>query len=127
IVWSSKAIADNLENISYLLNKWFLEVVLDYEKKIIETEDVLTSNPYAGEIVGDLSLRRILVVKQIYLMYEIVGDKILVVRIWNNYKKPYWLFSIFSLITLRISLLLIVLPCPNSFLAASRLSNNSCL
>ena len=90
IVWSSKAIADNLENISYLLDKWFLEVVLDYEKKIIETEDVLTSNPYAGEIVGDLSLRRILVVKQIYLMYEIVGDKILVVRIWNNYKKPYW-------------------------------------
>lgn len=90
IIWSNKAVSDNSNNIDYLIEKWNLNVVLDYEKKIIETENLLLSQPYLGQFDTELNLHKILVVSQIYMMYEVNNDVISIIRIWNNYKMPYW-------------------------------------
>lgn len=90
IIWSNKAVSDNLNNIDYLIEEWNINVVLDYEKKVIETENLLLSQPYLGQFDAELNLHRILVVPQIYMMYEVNNDVISIIRIWNNYKMPYW-------------------------------------
>jgi len=90
IIWSSSAYIDNLENIKYLIEEWYLSIALKYEEKVIEVENLLVKNPYLGQFDKELGLNRILVVKQIYMLYEIRGRKIYVVRMWNNHKKPYW-------------------------------------
>lgn len=90
IIWSNKAVSDNLNNIDYLIEEWNINVVLDYEKKVIETENLLLSQPYLGQFDTELNLHRILVVPQIYMMYEVNNDVISIIRIWNNYKMPYW-------------------------------------
>lgn len=90
IIWTSSAYIDNLENIEYLLREWSLSVTLQYEEKVIETENQLLENPRLGQFDKELGLNKLLVVKQIYMIYEVRVDKIYIVRMWNNYKKPYW-------------------------------------
>ena len=90
IIWSKIASNDNLENIDYLLKEWNLSVVLAYEKKVIALEKILLSNPKLGSYDKDLQLYKILIVPQIYMFYELTKEEIQVIRIWNNYKKPYW-------------------------------------
>tara|TARA_B110000967_G_scaffold57864_1_gene59312 strand:- start:545 stop:823 length:279 start_codon:yes stop_codon:yes gene_type:complete len=90
VVWSHTANLDNLENIDYLLNEWSLNVVLNYELKVIETEKLLISQPYIGLFDQELSLYKRLVIPQIYMLYEVIKDEIHVIRLWNNYQKPYW-------------------------------------
>lgn len=89
IIWTTSAYIDNLENIEYLLREWYLSVALKYEEKVIEAEDLLLKDPQLGQFDKELGLNKLLVVKQIYMMYEVRGDKIYIVRMWNNYKKPY--------------------------------------
>lgn len=90
ITWTNTANIDNLENIEYLLEEWSLKVVLDYEEKIIQTEKLLLNHPYSGIFDRELGLYKRLVVPQIYMIYEILRDEILIMRIWNNNQKPYW-------------------------------------
>ena len=90
IIWSNKANIDNLENIEYLLEEWNLKVVLDYEQKILGIEKLLISNPQLGNYDKELGLYKILLVPQIYIIYEIIKNDIVIIRVWNNYKKPYW-------------------------------------
>lgn len=90
IIWTNSALIDNLNNIDYLLEEWNINVVLAYEEKIIEIENLIRAYPEIGMYDKDLKLFKRLVVPQIYMMYEIRNDKIFIIRIWNNYKRPYW-------------------------------------
>ena len=90
IIWSNTANSDNLQNIGYLFENWNLKVVLNYEQKVIEIENLLLSNPKLGSFDENLGLYKILIIPQIYLFYNLNGDEIQIIRIWNNYKKPYW-------------------------------------
>ena len=90
IIWSNYARLNNLKNLDYLFNKWNLEVVLNYEEKLINVENNLINNPYLGQFDEKLNLYKILVVPQIYLFYELDQDQIKIINIWNNHKKPYW-------------------------------------
>ena len=90
IVWTVTANLDNLDNIEYLLEEWSIKVALDYEEKIIEIENLLIRNPKIGLLDKELGLYKRLVVPQIYMLYTIIEEEIIIVRIWNNYQKPYW-------------------------------------
>lgn len=90
IVWSESANIDNLENINYLFKEWYLSVVLKYEKELNKTLKLLKLNPKLGAFDKELDLYKILIVPQIYLLYEIVSNEIHIIRIWNNFKRPYW-------------------------------------
>ncbi|WP_026449897.1 type II toxin-antitoxin system RelE/ParE family toxin [Aequorivita capsosiphonis] len=90
IIWTNSAVIDNLDNIEYLLDEWNINVVLAYEEKVLEIEKLILTNPEIGIYDKDLNLYKRLVVPQIYMMYEIRNEKIFILRMWNNYKKPYW-------------------------------------
>jgi len=90
IIWSNNARLNNLKNLDYLFNNWNLDVVLNYEEKLINVENSLISNPYLGQFDKKLNLYKILVVPQIYLFYELDQNQIKIINIWNNHKKPYW-------------------------------------
>jgi len=90
IIWTENAFYDNLQNIDYLLREWYVSVAIEYEEKVIETEDRLLENPELGQFDNELGLYKLLVVPQMYMLYEIKGKTIYVVRMWNNYQKPYW-------------------------------------
>jgi len=90
IIWSNIARLNNLKNLDYLFNNWNLDVVLNYEEKLINVENSLINNPYLGQFDKKLNLYKILVVPQVYLFYEIDQNQIKIINIWNNHKKPYW-------------------------------------
>ncbi|MEO9815194.1 MAG: type II toxin-antitoxin system RelE/ParE family toxin [Flavobacteriaceae bacterium] len=90
IIWTKSAVQDNLENIDYLIKEWYYSVALKYEQKVITTEELIRKSPFLGRYDDDLGLYKILVVEQIYMFYEVRGDAIYIVRMWNNFQKPYW-------------------------------------
>lgn len=90
IVWSNIAILDNLTNIDYLLNEWSLSVVKNYEACLIDVLELIEKNPQLGSFDDDLKANKILIIPQLYLIYEVTNNKIKILRIWNNYQKPYW-------------------------------------
>ncbi len=91
IIWSDRAYFSYDNNIHYLLNEWSVEVAKGFIEKTEEAEKLLLENPHLGRFDEDLMLYKLLVVKQIYLFYEIHGKHIVIIDFWNNYKKPYWL------------------------------------
>ena len=91
IIWTDRAYYSYDNNIDYLLREWTIEVVKDFISKTEEAEKLLVENPYLGRYDDDLKLFKLLVVKQIYLFYEIHENQIVLIDFWNNYKKPYWL------------------------------------
>lgn len=90
ISWTNRAESDNLNNIDYLFEEWNINVVLKYEQKIIETENLLLYQPHLGQFDKELNLYKILVIPQIYMIYEVNENTINIIRIWNNYKLPFW-------------------------------------
>ena len=91
IIWTDKAYSSYENNIDYILQEWSMEVVKNFIEKTEEAEKLLMENQHLGRFDEDLKLYKLLVVKQIYLFYEIHGNQIVLIDFWNNYKKPYWL------------------------------------
>jgi len=88
---SALAKKENEENVDYL-NREFgmlsaLEYIDNYEEAILLIEKEL----YSGIYDERLGLYKFLVVKQIYLLYDILEDgNALIVSAWNNKRFPYW-------------------------------------
>lgn len=89
IVWTDKAIAQNLENIDFLFQEWSLSSVLNYEKALIEKLEQLEKFPFSAPVFK-INCRKILIVKQISLIYKVSqkNKEITILIIWNNYKNP---------------------------------------
>ena len=90
IVWTNSAIRDNAKNINFLFEIWDLLVVLAYEKKVIKTEELLLKNPHLGMYDKHLKHYKILVVSQIYMMYEIIDKNIYILKMFNNHQNPLY-------------------------------------
>lgn len=91
IIWTNKAFDSYQKNIEYLLEEWSIEVTVNFINETEKVEDLLKGNPNLGRFDEDLKLYKLLVIKQIYLFYEMDGINIVLINFWNNYKKPYWL------------------------------------
>ena len=91
VLFSTEAKLKNLENINYLLNNFNYQVLTSYLLKLEKIINLLEKEILEGNFDNELGLHKILITKQIYLFYEVHNNTILIVTIWNNYKKPYWL------------------------------------
>jgi plasmid stabilization system protein ParE len=91
IVWTDRAYFSYDSNIAYLYGEWSLEVALNFINKTEEAEKLLLENPNLGRFDDELKLYKLLIVKQIYLFYEIHNNNLVFMDFWNNYKNPYWL------------------------------------
>lgn len=91
IVFTTEAKILNRKNINYLIDEWNTEVVENYLFKLNQIITFLEKDIITGQFDENLGLYKILIVKQIYLFYEILNNEISITTIWNNYKNPYWL------------------------------------
>ena len=91
VIWTKEAKEENRKNIVYLRSNWTKREIRNYRKKLRTVIEILERHPEAGRYDEDLGLRKFLVVKQIYLFYEIKNNQIVLTSLWNNYQNPYWL------------------------------------
>lgn len=91
IVWTEKAILENENNIEYLIIHWEQKVLVNYLNKLDAVISLLSANPNLGQYDKKINSHKILVVKQIYMFYEMKDNQIVIRSFWNNYQKPFWL------------------------------------
>jgi len=91
IIWTEKAILENQKNIDYLIESWDQKVLINYLNKLDKLINLLSTNPNLGQYDKEIESNKILVVKQIYIFYEMRDNQIVIRSFWNNYKKPFWL------------------------------------
>jgi plasmid stabilization system protein ParE len=91
VIWTEKAIKENQKNIDYLILNWEEKVLINYIKELDSIIGLISNNPDLGQWDNEIGSSKILVVKQIYLFYEIRDNQIVIRSFWNNYKKPFWL------------------------------------
>jgi len=91
VIWTQKAVKENQNNIDYLINNWEKKVLVNYLNAVETTIGFLKNNPNLGKFDNLIDCHKILVVKQIYLFYDIIDGDLYILSFWNNYQKPYWL------------------------------------
>ncbi len=91
VIWTEKAMKENQKNIDYLILNWEEKVLINYIKELDSIIGLISNNPNLGQWDKEIGSSKILVVKQIYLFYEIRDNQIVIRSFWNNYKKPFWL------------------------------------
>ncbi len=89
-IWSETAKQNYKQNIHYLLDVWGFKVMKDFIFEVEETLKKLKSYPDLGAFDEQIGCQKILVVKQIYLFYEVKNGNLHILDIWNNYKNPFW-------------------------------------
>lgn len=91
IVWTNRAHYSFDSNIAYLIDEWSIAVAQHFIGKVEDAEKQLLQNPHLGRFDEELRINKLLIVRQIYLFYEIYEHQIVWIDFWNNYKNPYWL------------------------------------
>ncbi len=91
IIISNSAKKENEQNLDYVFNKFGQKSALNYLDKYDEIISLLENGFYCGIFDENLDLYKILVVKQIYILYQNLDDKtVIIVSVWNNKRFPYW-------------------------------------
>lgn len=90
VKWSQTAQINYRQNLHYLLEEYGYKVMKEFIEIMIKTVEKIIEFPELGAYDKDIGCRKILVVKQIYLFYEINNGELNLLDVWNNYKKPYW-------------------------------------
>ena len=90
IKWTNTAIRENNNNINYLLENWETSVLENYLDNLEKTIRQIKRFPDIGMYDENFKAHKILVVRQIYLFYDIRNNTIFIKSIWNNYRKPIW-------------------------------------
>ncbi|SHG20913.1 Plasmid stabilization system protein ParE [Salegentibacter echinorum] len=87
-IWTKEAKYTFENNIDFLVNRWSIKVADSFAKKTFQLIDLLKKNPEIGQIDERWRTQKILVVPQMYLFYEIRGNKLVLLYFWNNFKQP---------------------------------------
>lgn len=86
IHWSEPAKFDYWNNIEYLEREWTLKEVYDFMDKTDELIDLLEKGNVTFKPTDYKNIYQVPVVKQIILYYNVINDKIELLRFWNNYQ-----------------------------------------
>ena len=78
-----------LNNITYLENNWPLSVLIKFIKKVESITELLKENPEMfSKWKNNSSIRRVVIVSQITLFYQINKNTVEILLFWNNYQNP---------------------------------------
>ena len=88
ILITPKALKD-LEDIeSFLLSEYGSKVKDDFILVLRKTLHLLTQNPLLGTSFSDT--RKLVVSKQISIIYDVEDQQIVILFFWDNRRKPLW-------------------------------------
>lgn len=88
VIWNLEAKNTFAENIEFLKGRWTIKEIDTFIDKTEQLLKLLKKNPELGQFDEDWQAYKFLVVPQIYMFYEIQGNKLVLLYFWNNYKKP---------------------------------------
>ena len=89
IIHSPLAEKSFLQNIFYLEEDWTTKEIKQFIKKTSDVVDILKSDPYIFQkLEYNMNLRKVILIKQITLFYEIKGNNVYILLFWNNYQDP---------------------------------------
>ena len=78
-----------LQNISYLEESWTIKEIKRFIKKTSDVVDILKIDPFIfNKWEYDRNIRKVVLMKQITLFYEIENHNVYLLLFWNNYQGP---------------------------------------
>lgn len=77
-----------LDNLDYLEQNWSKKVIRSYLDRIDKIIALIEINPEIFPKWRGSSIRKVVIVKQITMFYEIKEDTINILLFWNNYQNP---------------------------------------
>ena len=96
VIWTPKAYSSMEQNIIYLRKHWPGFVLNDFLRDVDQSIKIIQAQPYSGSETTLRNVRKLLVVKQIYLFYEIDSTTIALLLFFNNYQNPKKLRKLLS-------------------------------
>jgi len=87
VVWTVKAEKTYLKNYDYLIENWSLGIAQQFDEEVLKVIDIISKNPHIGRYNKDFDFSIILVVKQVSLIYTVVGDEIFLLVFHDNRQK----------------------------------------
>ena len=89
IIHTSLAERSFLQNISYLKKNWTIREIKQFIKKTSDVVELLKLDPYIfPKWEHNINMRRVVLIKQITLFYEIENNDVYILLFWNNYQDP---------------------------------------
>ena len=88
IVWSDDAVADYHQNIDFLLEKWSVQVAVEFMEDVETIIELVESQPEIYPLTDYQGIRKAVVRKQITLFFRVKDEAIHLIRFWNNHQNP---------------------------------------
>lgn len=88
IVWSSEAKSDYSRNIKYLLEKWGLDAAREFADNVTSILNQIVEMPEMFPRSGYRKVRKVIVCRQISLLYKAEEKRIVLLRFWDNRQNP---------------------------------------
>ncbi|MGB0428292.1 MAG: type II toxin-antitoxin system RelE/ParE family toxin [Flavobacteriales bacterium] len=88
IVWTKKARRVFNENAIYMSKNWSEKTVNEFSSKVFGNINLLSKFPNMGEFDENLNMRKLLVHPDLYLLYQVENEDLIIVSFFNNNQKP---------------------------------------
>lgn len=88
IIWTNTAIDETNNIILYITENWNDDILLRFLDAIDKDIEFIIKNPYIGSPTGIENNPKFLIVKQVYMIYDITANVIEIKSMWNS--KPIW-------------------------------------
>ena len=86
-----------LQNILYLEESWTIKEIKQFIKKTSDVVDILkTDPPIFHKWEYNRNIRKVVLIKQITLFYEIENHNVYILLFWNNYQDPNKIMTILN-------------------------------
>ena len=100
IEWSDGAFQDYDEILEYLVREFDMRVAREFQKKLDERVSILRNNPLAGRSeyfnpITNIEYRSFSC-RQYRIIYAPLGDRLIIVSLWNNRRNPAMLRFLLS-------------------------------
>ena len=89
VIYSPLAKNSFEQNIAYLEKEWTLKEIKNFINKTSEVVELLKMDPYVFPLSEfDTNIRKVVLIKQITLFFEIKKKEVHIHLFWNNYQDP---------------------------------------
>ena len=100
VEWSEGAYQDYDEILEYLVREFGMRVAREFQKKLDERVNMLSNNPFAGHSEyynpkTNIEYRSFSC-RQYQIVYAPMGDRLIIITLWNNRRNPAMLRLLLS-------------------------------
>lgn len=84
IIWTKTADINYRKNLDYLKQEWSYKVLKDFINEVDVSIKRIMLNPEIGKFDETIGCNKFLIVKQLYIFYEVADNVLYIHNFWNN-------------------------------------------